>query len=345
LSSHIAWFDAVRIEDRPRVGGKGASLGELRRAGIDVPPGFVVTTDAFRHFAAGEGTRREREALEAAAIPETIASAVARAYAALCDEAAAEAGVGAEGIGAETGAGARGLPVAVRSSATSEDAADASFAGLQDTYLWVRGDSDVLAALRRCWASLYSESAVAYRARLALRDDDIAMGVVIQRMVNPRAAGVMFTRSPQSGDPSVVAICASYGLGSAVVGGEVTPDEFVVNKVTGVVQKTTISDKALRHVPSDDGSGTREEPVPEALRSQPALDAAELSALTEIGRRIEKHYGCAQDIEWAVDAGGRIFVLQSRPETVWNARDRATAATPKATSFEHVLSFFGTKRE
>jgi pyruvate,water dikinase len=164
-------------------------------------------------------------------------------------------------------------------------------------------------------------------------------------MVNPRAAGVMFTRSPQSGDPSVVAICASYGLGSAVVGGEVTPDEFVVNKVTGMVQKTTISDKALRHVPSDDGSGTREEAVPEELRAQPALDAAELRALTEIGRRIEKHYGCAQDIEWAVDASGRIFVLQSRPETVWNARDRAAAATPKAKSFEHVLSFFGTKRE
>jgi len=334
MGGHIVWFDAVAIGDRPQVGGKGASLGELCRAGIEVPPGFIVTTDAFRDFVDREGTRREREALEAAAIPETVASAVTRAYEALCDEADGEAS-----------AGARDLPVAVRSSATSEDAADASFAGLQDTYLWVRGSADVLAALRRCWASLYSEPAVAYRERLALQDDGVAMGVVIQRMVNPRAAGVMFTRSPQSGDPSVVAICASYGLGSAVVGGEVTPDEFVVNKVTGLVQKTTISDKALRHVPSDDGSGTREEPVPEELRSQPALGADEVRALTEIGRRIEKHYGCAQDIEWAVDAGGRIFVLQSRPETVWSARDRATAATPKAKSFDHVLSFFGNKRE
>jgi pyruvate,water dikinase len=317
----LLWFDEIGLDDRASVGGKGASLGELRGAGIDVPPGFVVTASAFRRFASRDG---------GVAVPAELAEAVARAYRALC-------------------ANAVDAPVAVRSSATDEDGADASFAGLQDTYLWVRGETAVAEAIGRCWASLYNDAAVSYRARLGIADDAVAMGVVVQRMVNAHAAGVMFTRSPLTGDRSVIAISSSFGLGSAVVGGEVTPDEFLVDKVTGVVRRTTISRKEIRHVPNESGSGTREEVVPDDLQTQATLDAAAIARLVEIGRAIEKHYGCAQDIEWARDASGDIFILQSRPETVWSGREREAARkaaldTPKEKPFDHVFSFFGNRK-
>jgi pyruvate,water dikinase len=322
---HLLWFEDIGRDDRARVGGKGASLGELMRAGIDVPRGFVVTVDAFRRFGArGVATMS----------PE-LADAVALAYRELCGATASENVTD---------------PVAVRSSATAEDSADASFAGLQETFLWVRGTAAVADAVRGCWASLYGEPATAYRARLDIREEDMAMAVVVQRMVEAHTAGVMFTRSPLTGDPSVIAICASFGLGSAVVGGEVTPDEFVLNKITGVVQRSTISRKHMRHVPNPSGSGTREEAIPEALQTQATLDEQALAELAAIARKIERHYGCAQDIEWAIDGTGKIFILQSRPETVWSTRDRdaarKTAADgPKEKPFEHVLSFFGTRRE
>ncbi len=321
----LLWFDEIGIDDRASVGGKGASLGELRRAGIDVPPGFVVTASAFRRFASRGA---------AAAIPSELAEAVALAYRTLCGE--ADSNVADE-------------PVAVRSSATDEDGAEASFAGLQDTYLWVRGETAVAEAIGRCWASLYNDEAVAYRARLDMKDDAVAMGVVVQRMVNAHAAGVMFTRSPLTGDPSVIAISSSFGLGSAVVGGEVTPDEFLVDKVTGVVRRTTVSRKEIRHVPNESGSGTREEPVPEEMQTQATLNAAAVARLVELGRAIEKHYGCAQDIEWALEPSGDIFILQSRPETVWSAREREAARkaaldSPKEKPFDHVFSFFGNRK-
>jgi pyruvate,water dikinase len=328
MDANVAWFADIGLHDRPSVGGKGASLGELLRAQIAVPPGFVVTTAAFRRFMRESAPAPESAAVAAAALPPGVASDVARGYARLCAE-----------------AGDADLPVAVRSSATAEDGASASFAGMQETYLWVRGEANVLDALRRCWASLYGEPAVAYRNRLEVVEDDMAMGVVVQRMIEPRSAGVMFTRSPLTGDKSVVVISSSWGLGSSVVGGEVTPDEFVVEKITGIVRRSTISCKEIRHVPVASGSGTHEEAVPAELQTQASLDPSELSALNDVGRRIEKHYGCPQDIEWAIDAAGVTFVLQSRPETIWSVRDReAAAAAPKANSFDHVFSFFGTKK-
>jgi pyruvate,water dikinase len=341
----IAWFDEVGLTDRPRVGGKGASLGELARAQFRVPPGFVVTTSAFRRFRetcgavadAGEpfaepSSSTLRERIEAQTLPPEFAGRFFAAYERLCG--------GSDGD----------VPVAVRSSATSEDGGEASFAGLQDTFLWVRGRAAVVDALRRCWASLYSEPALAYRSRLAIAEDDMAMAVVVQRMVEPRSAGVMFTRSPLTGDRSVVAISASFGLGSTVVGGEVTPDEFVVNKITGQVARSTISCKEIRHVPDASGNGIRAEPMPEELQRRAALESDELRELTAIGRRIETHYGSAQDIEWAIDADGTIFLLQSRPETVWSARERAAAdaerplETPKDKPFQHVFSYFGPRK-
>jgi pyruvate,water dikinase len=343
----VRWFKDVGLTDRPTVGGKGASLGELERAGIRVPPGFVVTTAAFDRFLRALDPRGEirasiarldphdvtelteiagrvRERIEEHALPADVREVLHEAYAGLC------------ATDADT-------PVAVRSSATSEDSDEASFAGLQDTYLWVRGAGEVASMLRRCWASLYSEPSVGYRRRLNLPEDHIAMGVVVQRMVNARVAGVMFTRSPTTGDRSVVSIEASWGLGSAVVSGEVTPDKYVVNKITYETVKQTISPKAVRHVPEAAG-GVRAEDVPAHEQSTACLSGDQLAELARIAKRVEAHYGKPQDIEWAIDAAGEIFLLQSRPETVWASREAQPIAQPKANALDHVLAALSGKK-
>ena len=345
----IRWFDDVGLSDRVTVGGKGASLGELARAGIRVPPGFIVTTAAFEAALATldpsaairgeierlagcdlEAVSRVTESIRAriasAALPADLAQAVSEAYTSLA---------------------APDHPVAVRSSATSEDSAEASFAGLQDTYLCVRGQQAALRSLCACWASLYSRESVSYRLRLALPESQVAMGVVVQRMIASRSSGVMFTRSPLTGDRSVVAIEACFGLGSALVSGEVTPDKYVVSKVTGEIVKRTVSAKMLRHVSAADG-GVRIEPLEAALQRSPALTDQEIRELSELGRRVEQHYGCAQDIEWGIapDAAGheQIYLLQSRPETVWARGDSEPIAKAAARAYDHVLAALGTVR-
>jgi pyruvate,water dikinase len=228
----------------------------------------------------------------------------------------------------------------VRSSATSEDSAEASFAGLQDTRLCVQGIEAVLQALRACWASLYSRESVSYRLRLQLPEGQVAMGVVVQRMLASRASGVMFTRSPLTGDRSVIVIEGSVGLGSAMVSGEVTPDKYVVNKVTGEIVQRTVSAKAVRHVAAFDG-GVRIEPIGDAEQRLPALGDDEVRELAALGKQVERHYGAPQDIEWAIapdERGGeRIHVLQSRPETVWSRRDAQPVAQPAARAYDHVI--------
>ena len=169
------------------------------------------------------------------------------------------------------------------------------------------------------------------------------MAVVVQQMVDARTAGVMFTRSPLSGDRSVITIEATWGLGSAVVSGEVTPDRFVVAKITGEISVREISDKHIRHVPAH-GGGTTETETPENLRHAPCLSDAELTALKEIGRKVERHYGRPQDIEWAIDRSGNILLLQSRPETVWSAKEATPAATPAENPALHVMNIFGGRR-
>jgi pyruvate, water dikinase len=298
----------------------------------------VVTTSAFR-TAVGELALGERVAaldaagdlsapcaelrrvVESAPLPPDLAAAVTAAYEALAGP---------------------DLPVAVRSSATSEDSAEASFAGLQDTYLWVRGADAVLEAVRRCWASLYSVESVTYRLRRGIAEDDLAMAVVVQQMVDSRSSGVMFTRSPLTGDRSVVCVDASWGLGSAVVSGEVTPDTFVVSKVTGEVAKRFIATKCTWHKPDPAGSGVVDSDVPGELQDIPSISADELAELVATARRVEAHYGSPQDIEWAVDESGEVFLLQSRPETVWAEKD-ATAArvAPAARPFDHVINLLG----
>ncbi|HEY0877506.1 MAG TPA: PEP/pyruvate-binding domain-containing protein [Zeimonas sp.] len=350
-----AWvrhFDEIGIGDRPTVGGKGASLGELLRAGIAVPPGCVVTTDAFQHFLdacdPNRTIRRRIEMLSADDL-DSIAAASADVRASL-EQAELSAALH-EGIAAgleRVCGGEDQTPMAVRSSATSEDSAEASFAGLQDTYLWVRGVGAVIEHVRRCFASLYSVESLTYRRRLGMSEDGLAMAVVIQRMVDARSSGVMFTRSPTTGDRSVVTLESSWGLGSAVVSGEVTPDRFVVAKVTSEISRRDVSVKMRRHRPHPCGSGVVEEEVPEAQRDVASVSDAEVLALASIARKVERHYGCAQDIEWAIAhgcaPGEGVFLLQSRPETVWANREAAAVAAPKPRAVDHVFAMLGASR-
>jgi pyruvate, water dikinase len=203
--------------------------------------------------------------------------------------------------------------VAVRSSAVGEDSEDASFAGQQETRLWVRGEAQLAEAVRSCWASLYSAEAIRYRTGLGPEGAVAAMGVTVQLMVDAAVAGVLFTCNPVSGDPSVVAIDASWGLGQSVVGGEVTPDQYVVSKVTGELVRTTVGSKTFEYVAGPDG------PVAvgvDALRaSERCLSDDDLAALVELARTVQRHFGRHQDIEWAIDRDGALFVLQARPVT------------------------------
>ncbi|MQA83362.1 MAG: phosphoenolpyruvate synthase [Streptosporangiales bacterium] len=350
----------IGIDDRPTAGGKGASLGELTRAGLRVPPGCLVTTSAFERAVqaldpAG-AIRREIESLAADAADDADDyAAVARVtadirrrieMAALPEDLCAAIAEGYRALHREPDDADAGAPVAVRSSATGEDSGDASFAGLQDTYLWVRGADAVVDHVRRCWASLYSVESVSYRLRRNLPERGLAMAVVIQRMVDPRCSGVMFTRSPSTGDRSVIAIEASWGLGSAIVSGDVTPDTYVVSKVTGEIVKRSVSSKLRQHRMNPGGAGAVDEAVPADLQDRPCLSDDEIRLLADLGRRVENHYGAPQDIEWAIsgaatNTGENVFVLQSRPETVWAGREKGPVAMPKGKAFQHVFDRLG----
>jgi pyruvate,water dikinase len=276
-------FDELHLDQTELVGGKCANLGELTQAGFPVPPGFAVTTAAY-----------ERD---------DIAEAVALAY-------------------AELGRRVRRTdpPVAVRSSAVAEDLPDASFAGVQDTYLWICGLGALLDGIRRCWASYYNPEAVTYRATHGITR--AGMSVAVQYMVDARVAGVMFTLNPVSGDRSSIAIDASYGLGVTVVGGEVTPDSFLVSKVTHEIVRRQIGTKEIEVVADAVAATTVTRDVSEELRGQPCLTDEEIGRLAELGRRVEAHYGRPLDLEWAIDRKlGELFLLQSRPETVWSRRE------------------------
>jgi pyruvate,water dikinase len=345
--AHIAWFDALSLGEREQAGGKGANLGELTRAGIAVPPGFVITTAAFEHCLADLERESPVRASVAALDPQALGEIAARAAALRprFEEAALPEVLHAElaAAYAQLTRGAAAAGVAVRSSATCEDAADASFAGLQDTYLWVPDLTQMLQRVRSCWGSLYSLESLSYRRQHAFAEARVAMAVVVQRMVDARTAGVMFTRSPTTGDRSVVTIEGAWGLGSAVVGGEVTPDRWVLSKITGEISVREISDKAIAHAPAA-GGGIGVVPVAEEERRVPCLNDAELAALGALARRIERHYGRAQDIEWAIErASGAILLLQSRPETVWSARESAPIARGEEDPLKHLMSIFGSR--
>lgn len=275
------------------VGGKAANLGELTRAGLPVPPGWVLTTDAYRQVAQGlrvegEGlAERARRHLMEAPVPDAVHEAIVRAYEALGDD----------------------VPVAVRSSATAEDLPFASFAGQQDTFLNVVGAQEVVQAVRRCWASLWTDRAVAYRESNGIDHAAVRLAVVVQVMVDARVAGVMFTANPVTGRRRESVIDASPGLGEAVVSGAVNPDRFRVHD--GRILERHAGDKrlAIRSLP---GGGTeRVETDGQGL----CLIDGEVRELAALGARVEAHYGAPQDTEWAIDHDGTLWLTQARPIT------------------------------
>lgn len=311
-------------------GGKGASLARLAAAGLPVPAGFVLTTEAYRRFVDENGLAgRIRAAVSpvmtgdldactaaaaqiaefftAATMPVALGEEIRRAYAGL---------PGAAGpAGSDNAADAGGWAVAVRSSATAEDLPQASFAGQQDSFLNIRGESAVLAAVQRCWASLWNARAIDYRARAGIGQDDVALAVVVQELVDADAAGVMFTANPMTGNRRQTVLNAAWGLGEAIVGGQVTPDTVVVGQ-DGMVVDRTISDKTTMTVRTK--GGTARQAVPDDRRTAAVLSDADIATLVELGGRIEKLYGRPMDVEWA-RRDGRLAIVQARPIT--NLRD------------------------
>ncbi|HEX6404010.1 MAG TPA: PEP/pyruvate-binding domain-containing protein [Pseudonocardiaceae bacterium] len=283
------------------VGGKAANLGELIGADFPVPPGFCVTTAAYQQVAADAFdvgapdpdslAERARTGILTSPVPADVAEAVVRAYHALGDD----------------------LPVAVRSSATAEDLPWASFAGQQDTFLNVVSAPAVLDAVRRCWASLWTDRAVSYRTTNGIDHATVRLAVVVQQMIDPQVAGVLFTADPVTGHRGHTVIDASPGLGEAVVSGAVNPDHFVVDSASGAVVEGRLGDKrvAVRSLP---GGGTEQVGLP-AGTDQPCLSDAQISALTAQGQRVAEYFGVPQDIEWAVDAAGALWLTQARPIT------------------------------
>jgi pyruvate,water dikinase len=321
---HIRPLRELRRTDAVAFGGKSANLGELLSAGIPVPPGFAVAASAFRDFVAETGLEGAIASATArassgnvedgAAASKTIGEAMR--FAPLPDAVRNELASGYDELVRETGAEP---PVAVRSSALGEDGEDATFAGQQESFLWVRGFEHVCDAVRDCWASLYTPRAISYRMARRAGGEEPAMGVTVQAMVDAEVSGVLFTCNPVSGDPSMVAIEASWGLGIAVVGGETTPDDFLVSKVTGEVVRRTVNAKEIEYVPDAAGRGTVRIEVPEQRRNAACLHEEHVTALVDLARRVERHYGSHQDVEWAIARGrslpDALVVLQARPVT------------------------------
>jgi pyruvate, water dikinase len=327
----IVWFESYQPSDAGVLGGKNSSLGTLFMAGLPVPPGFAISADCYRKALADGGLTGELDALLAAVDvrdqaclaatgrrartligslepPADLADAIRDAY---------------DRLGQQCGD--HDVPVAVRSSATCEDQPDASFAGEHDTYLWIRGGDEVVRHVLRCWASLFTDRGIAYRLERGYGRASAAMSVGVQQMVRPRAAGVAFTLNPINGDRSQIAIDASWGFGEAVVSGEVTPDNFGVDKVMGTITHRTISAKTLEYrlTGGDTVIAVAVEPERQCI---PCLSDEEILAVARLARRAEKHYRCPQDVEWAIEGTNQEAVLlQSRPETVWSRQPRAAA--------------------
>jgi pyruvate,water dikinase len=296
------------------VGGKGANLSQLVRAGFPVPAVFLVSTAAYRAFvqhnelqqqivslaSSGAATDVEgvsvaiRQLFEAASIPSTVAAAIQQAYAALDPE------------------GQALVPLAVRSSATAEDLPGASFAGQQETYLNVRGEQALLQEVKRCWASLWTPRARAYRARAGIDPATVSLAVVVQVLVPADASGVLFTANPLSGARDEIVIDAAWGLGEAIVSGLVTPDHLIADKATGTLKQVVVADKTVMSAPTP--SGTEERAVEAYRRRAQVLDEALVAQLVRLGSAIEAHYATPQDIEWCL-AGGEFWIVQSRPIT------------------------------
>ncbi|MHC1601174.1 MAG: phosphoenolpyruvate synthase, partial [Candidatus Nezhaarchaeales archaeon] len=313
--------------------GKSANLGELTKAGIPVPPGFAVTSYAYREFIEKTGLREKinellrevagsnkpqlfeevsakiRKLIKESEMPEDIASAIRENYRKLCER-----------------IGIAKVSVAVRSSATAEDLPGASFAGQQETYLNVEGEGEVLLKVKECWSSLFTPRAIFYRQEKGIAHDKVLMSVIIQKMVNAKAAGVMFTIHPVTGEEDKIVIEGSWGLGEAVVSGSITPDVYVVDKKTLKVIDKKIAEKTFELVRDPSTGRTVKIDVSPERRNAPCLTDEEIRRLAELAIKIEQHYKYPQDIEWAIDRDlkfpDNVFIVQSRPETVWSLKEK-----------------------
>lgn len=314
----IVWLDEVGKDDVKLAGGKGANLGELTKAGIPVPPAFIVTTDAYFQFLRGAGlAERLREILEGLDPDDPAALQRASAQARELVRSAPMPADLAEAIRSayrKLGGG----PVAVRSSATAEDTAEASFAGQQATFLNVEGEEAVVRAVQECWASLFEARAIFYRAHHGYDHLQVGIAVPVQRMVQSRRSGVIFTIEPVSGEANKIVIEAAYGLGEAVVSGAVTPDTYVVDKATLRILSKRVHPQTqmlVRNPAAHGGEFNVWVEVPPEQQEAPKLADDEIRHLAALARRVEEHYGCPQDIEWA-EEGGQFYLLQARPVTV-----------------------------
>jgi len=328
----VKFLDHITKDDIEVVGGKGANLGEMFRAGLSVPEAFVVTTDAYKSFLRSSGIQRQieklledidvdspkkldnraakvRQLIESSPIPLEVASEISQSYARLRK-------------GMKGGLAA----VAVRSSATTEDLKEASFAGQQSSFLNVRSESELLTAIRKCWASAFTPRAIFYRAKKGYTLAMPLTAVVVQKQIASEKSGVGFCVHPVTGDKGVVVIESSWGQGEEIVSGRVTPDMFVLDKETGTVLEKKLADKKLMKISSLDSGGLEEFNVPRSMRTKSSLENAELRQLWSLARRLEDHYSFPQDFEWAVESG-KVFLLQTRAVTVL----RVSAAQDKDT--------------
>ena len=328
----ILWFNELSKDDVPLVGGKNANLGEMINAGIPVPPGFAVTAYAYKRFINETGIRdkiydiiREtvkerrpeeyeeaskkiRSLIENTSMPHEIEEEIRKSY----RELSRRMGKIAEFV-------------AVRSSATAEDLPGASFAGQQETYLNVRGEDEVVKMVQRCWSSLFTPRAIFYREEKGFKHEKVLISVAVQKMVNAKAAGVMFTLHPVTGERDKIVIEGNWGLGEAVVSGSVTPDEWVVDKNTLEILEKRIVEKDIEYIRDYNTGKTIHSKVPPERRRIPCLTEEEVKELAKLAIKIEKHYNHPQDIEWAIDKDlpfpQNVFILQSRPETVWSLKE------------------------
>jgi len=354
--SLILWFNELRKGDIPKVGGKNANLGEMLNAGIPVPPGFAVSAYTYQKFIVETGisdevygiiretvkvkedpkqyeeaSRKIRQLIERTPIPKDIEDSVNKAYRKLCRE-----------------TGLAQVFVAVRSSATAEDLPNASFAGQQETFLNVKGERELVESLRKCWSSLFTPRAIFYRTEKGFPHEKVLISVGVQRMVNSRAAGVIFTLDPVTGDTSKIVIEATWGLGESLVSGTSNPDRFTVDKATLKVVGRDIIDKKIEFIRDVKTGKTVHATVPPDRQNIPCLNDDEVARLAELAKRIEDHYGRAQDIEYAIDRDmsfpANVFIVQSRPETVWSLKKavpKPEAAPAVGRSGEHPVILKG----
>ncbi|MDR0778383.1 MAG: phosphoenolpyruvate synthase [Methanomassiliicoccaceae archaeon] len=323
----IANVNELRVNDIPYVGGKGANLGELTSAGFPVPNAFVLTTVAYDHFmdkskilkkiekelasiskdsdqSLTDASARVRELFEQFEIPADLKKEILDSYVSLFP------------------GGKKGF-VAVRSSATAEDLPDASFAGQQETFLNVSTPDDLLDKVRKCWSSLFTARAISYRDKQGFAHSDVKLAVVVQRMVNSEVSGIMFTMDPNSGKDDII-VEAGFGLGEAIVGGEVTPDMYVINKGHMEIVKKRIATQKWKYIKGNDGK-TQKADVPKEYQKSQKIDDKHIIEIASIGRQIEIHYERPMDIEWCVE-DNKVYIVQARPITAMgNSSSNETA--------------------